>query len=267
MSLYSNQLKIIRQYLKSQVGDLILSTAGTPVSSTTYVDTSLRKGADYYNNHGYRGYCYSGSAIGQERDVSDFATVGSVTFAPAFSPALVAEDLFELSRIFTADECKKAINMAIEHIAEQYLIDVKDSTAITLVADTYEYSLPASFVSVHRIITEDSVDSGTFEKEDVIDFRDWDLIPSYKLKLDENQYSISAGKDLQIEAKARQATVDADTDVIYLPPSWIIQKAITFLPMAKIQSNALENTYKSALQLSAKEPRNWPEPLSRRVVE
>ena len=55
MALFSNTLAVVRQYLSGAVGDLILSVAGTS-TSTTYVDTKLLKGDDYYNDHGYWGY-------------------------------------------------------------------------------------------------------------------------------------------------------------------------------------------------------------------
>ncbi len=268
MSLFSNQLSTVRQYLSGAVGDLILSTPSS-ASSVVALDTMLRKGDDYYNEHHYRGYCYEGTAIGQEREVSDFASGGTVTFAPAFSPALTTGDKIEFHHIFTEGEYRKSINLAIESLAGKYLVDLKDETTITLAADTYEYELPLSFLYLHRVITEKEAGGGVFEASGEIDVRDWDIIKSYppKLKLHESRYSITAGKDLRLEGQGTQAKVTADTDVIYLPPDWVVNKAITFLPKDKIQSNKLDTTYQQALLLAGKEPRNYPDPKARRIVE
>jgi len=253
------------------VGDLILSAPST-VTSTTAVDTKLLKGEDYYNEHHYRGYYYNGTAIGQEREVSDWTLAtpaNTLTFAPAFSPAPTALDGLELHYIFTEDEYRKAINLAIESIAGKYLIELIDDTTITLVADTYEYALPTSFLYLYRVITEDEVAGDVFDAADEIDPRDYYITKAYPpyLKLDEVRYSITAGKDLRLEGQGTQAIVTADTDVINIPPGWLVQKAITFLPKGKIGSNKLDATYQQALLLSAKEPRAWPDPRAKRIVE
>lgn len=271
MALYSNQLSAVRQYLGSAVGDLILSTAGTTaVSATTYCDTMLTKANDYYNLHGYKGYCYEGSAIGQEREVSDFVSSGStVTFAPAFSPSIAATDKFELCHIFTEDEKRKAINLAIESLAGKYLIDIKDETTIPLVADTYEYELPKNLLYLERVTPEATAGSADFEEANVFDSRDYRILRAYpaKLKLHKDRISIGAGKYLRLEGQGTQPIVDDDTDAIYLPPDFLVAKAITLLPANKIQSNKLDEVYRRAMITSAREPRNWPNPRSQRVVE
>ncbi len=103
----------------------------------------------------------------------------------------------------------------------------------------------------------------------VIDSRNWSIIKAYPpyLKLRKSYYSITADKDLRLEGQGTQPIVDDDTDVIYLPPAWVVQKAITFLPQSKIQSNVLDATYRQALILSADEPRVYPNPRAQRIVE
>jgi len=269
MALFSNALSVLRQHLSAQVGDLIM---GTPDSgtTTTLVDAMLRKGDDYYNKKGYECYIYAGTNIGEAREVADWQLLSNtLTLEPAFSSAIDATSLYELHMIFTEDEYRRAINMAIESIAGKYLIDLKDETTIMLVADTYEYALPLTMLYLYRVITEKEKDGGVFDDEGEIDPRDYSIIKSYppKLKLHEDRYSISAGKDLRLEGQGTQAKVTADIDVIYLPPEWVIQKAITMLPKGKILSNQLDSTYQQALLLSAKEPRAWPNERAKRIVE
>ena len=267
MSLYANALSVIRQDLSSQVGDLITGTFASG-SGTTGVHTMLQKANDYYNEHHYRCYIYAGAAIGEEREVSDWdLATWTLTFAPTFIGTIGATSKYELHRIFTEAEYRRAINMAIQSLANgKYLIDKIDAS-ITLVADIYEYALPDGFTWAHRIITEDTADTGEFDAADEVDPRDWELISPRKLKLHEARFSITAGLDIRIEGQGPQTTVDDDADVIEIPPDWLVNKAITFLPKDKIQSSKLDSTYQQALLLSVKEPRRWPNPEARRVKE
>ena len=269
MALYSNTLAVLRKYLSSAVGDLIEGTADSGTSATL-VSTMLRQADDYYNNFKYRCYIYAGTNLGEEREVSDWtltSPANTLTLAPAYTAPIDNTSKYELHRIFTEDEYRKAINLAIEALADgKYLIDKIDAT-IVLVADTYEYTLPTDIYYVHKITTEKTAAGGVFDDSDVIDPRDWRLISSRKLKLHEDYYSPSAGKDLRIEGQGRQDALIVDTSVCYLPVGWVVQKAITLLPLSKIESNKLDAVYNRAMLLSAKEPRNSPHPEARRVVE
>jgi len=270
MALFSNVLSVVRQYLSAAVGDLIMGTAGSG-TSTTLVSTMLRQADDYYNNFKYRCYIYEGTNIGEEREVSDWtltSPANTLTLAPAYTAAIDNTSKYELHHIFTEAELRKAINLAIESLAGKYLVDLKDETT-ALVADTYEYALPTSFLYLYRVITEKTADGGVFPDSYEIDPRNWSIIKSYppKLKLHESYYSVSADKKLRFEGHGTQPIVSADTNVIYLPPDWLVQKAITFLPQNKIQSAQLDNTYRQALAISSVMPRSYPDPRSRRVVE
>uniref|UniRef100_A0A6M3KVG3 Uncharacterized protein n=1 Tax=viral metagenome TaxID=1070528 RepID=A0A6M3KVG3_9ZZZZ len=266
-----NSLAVVRQNLSGAVGDLIMGQANSG-TSTTLVDTMLRKPDDYYNEHHYRLYIYGGTNQGEEREISDWtltSPANTLTLAPAFTAAIGSGSYYELHYIFTEDEYRKAINMAIQTLADghKYVLDKIDISSITLAADVYEYALPSGMDFIHRITTEDTADSGEFEHDDEIDPRDWELISPRRLKLHESRYSITAGLDLRVEGQGAQATVDDDADDIELPLDWLVQKAITSLPKGKIQSSKLDTTYNQALALAAKEPRRWPNPHSRRVVE
>ena len=229
----------------------------------------LRQADDYYNDHRYRCYIYEGTNIGEGREISDWAlSTHTLTLDPAFSLAINNTSKYELHYIFTEDEYRKAINLAIESLARKYFVDIKDES-IVLVADTYEYTLPSNMLGIIRIITEKTADGGVFNAGGEIDPRNWDIIRADppKLKLHEGYYSVSAGKDLRIEGYNSQSIVDNDTDIIYLPPDWLIQKAITFLPQNKIQSGKLTETYNRALLVSAREPVSQIDPRVRWVIE
>ena len=258
----------MRHYLSSAVGDLIYGQCGTTgaTTTTTYANF-LYQPNDYYNDHYYEVYVYAGTNKGVTKRITDWVlSTFLMTVHSAYDAACNATSYIELHHIFTEDEYRKAINLAIDSIADKYLIDKIDETTV-LVADTYEYTLPTDMYYVHKVTTEDTADSGDFWDTNIVDPRDWDLISPRTLQLRYGYYSITAGKDLRIEGQGRQALVTNDEDVIYLPPDWLVQKAITYLPQNKIQSNSLDATYRNALILSAREPRRYADPRARRVIE
>ena len=274
MALYSNSLQVIRHYLSAAMGDLISGTAGSG-TSTTLVSTLLRKADDYYNNHHYRCYIYAGTNIGEEREVSDWtltSPANTLTLAPAYTAAIDNTSKYELHHIFNEDEYRKAINMGIESMAGKYLANLVDDTTITLVADTYEYALPTNFLYLHRVTTEKEVAGDEFDASDEVDVRDWSIIKAYPpmLKLHEDRYSITAGKDLRLEGYGTQAIVSADTDTIYLPPKWLVAEAILSLPHSKVESNNLDGVLAQASRdviTYRLTERNYPHPRARKIVE
>ena len=271
MALYSNTLAVIRRHVLSSVGDLLYGQCGTTGATTTKIYAPfLWQANDYYNNHRYHAYAYAGTNIGVDKRVTDWdLATFLLTVHSAYAAACDATTYIEMHRIFTVQELHSAINLAIEAMAGKYLVDVKDETTITLVADTYEYNLPLSFLYLHSVVTENAVGDGIFNNEDEIDPRDWSIIKTYppKLKLDKNRYGLVVGKDLRLEGHGTQPLVDSDTDVIFLPPEWLVMKAITFLPMNKIQIHALIHTYRAAVEKTVRIPRNYPHPMSKSIVE
>lgn len=269
MALYSNTLSVIRQYLSNAVGDLLYGQCGATGAEVNIIHAPfLWQPTDYYNEHKYEVYIYAGTNIGVTKRVTDWtlSTTHLLTVHSNYTVACDTTSYAELHRIFSEDDYRRAINLAIERLVGKYLIDKIDET-VTLVADTYEYTLPTDMTYIHKVTTEQTADTGKFYDSNEVDMRNWELISPRTLKLNKSRYSITAGKDLRIEGQGRQATLAADTDVCYLPLDWLIQKAITFLPANKIQSNKLDETYRRALAISSIEPRNFPNPRAGRVIE
>lgn len=103
-----------------------------------------------------------------------------------------------------------------------------------------------------------------------IDIRDWDILrqgsATPKLRLDKEQYTIYEDLYLQLEGQGVQAKVTDDDDSIYLPPDWLVQKAITYLPMEKLHNHKLLDTYKNAQEYCRLyEPHSYPHPQAKRV--
>jgi len=169
MSLYSNTLAVVRQYLSSAVGDLLMFQAGTSGATTTKIYApALWQADDYYNDHHYDAYVYAGTNIGVEKRATDWdLSAYLLTIHSAYSAACDATSYVELHHIFTQDEYRKAINLAIESVADgQYLIDKTDTTTVQLTSTTdnldntvytYEYTLPTDQYYINKITTERGV--------------------------------------------------------------------------------------------------------------
>ena len=269
--MFSNTLQVIRHHVSSAVGDLLYGQCGITGADTTHTYAPfLWQPNDYYNDHYYEVYVYAGTNKGVTKRITDWVlSTFLMTVHSAYAAACDATSYIELHHIFMVDELNKAINLAIDSIADKYLIDKIDETTV-LVADTYEYTLPTDIYYIHKITTVELAGGGTFEESAVIDPRDYRLISPRKLKLDERQYGITAGKDLRIEGQGRQDVLTADTGICYLPLDWVKAEAILRLPLNKIQSNKLDSVLAQArvdaVSYRATE-RNSPNPCARKVVE
>jgi len=172
MALYSEYEKTIRQSLSRMFDDCVLCTVSAGAASTATIATTdppqfYGKAADYFNEHQYEVYCYSGTNIGLTRLASDFASY-VITVTPDATSSYGTSSLLELHWLFYVSELRDAINQAISLYAKKYLVDFADSTTITLTRTerndvtgsyipTYEYALPTDALYIWRVTTEDSV--------------------------------------------------------------------------------------------------------------
>ncbi len=168
MALYSNTLATIRHYLSNSMSDLIYGNAGTTGATTTKIYAPfLWQADDYYNNHKYEAYVYAGTNIGVTKRVTDWVlSTFLLTIHSVYAAACDATSYVELHRIFTEDDYRKAINLAIESLAGKYLVDIKDETTIRLTSTTdnlsnivftYEYALPTSMLYLGNVVIEEAL--------------------------------------------------------------------------------------------------------------
>ena len=175
MALYSEYEKTIRQRLSRMLNDCILATLSAGSETTATIATTdpvqfYAKGDDFFNStEKYEVYCYEGTNIGVSRLASDWVNDTHVlTVTPAAGSAYTTSSKLELHSRFGVTELRDAINQGIELFAKKYLIDIADSTTITLTRterndvedsyiNTYEYALPTDCLYLWRVTTEDSV--------------------------------------------------------------------------------------------------------------
>jgi len=172
MALYSEYEKTIRQRLSRMMDDCVLATVSAGTASTATLATTnppqfYGKADDYFNEHQYEIYCYSGTNIGTSNLASDFASY-VVTVTPDATSSYDTSSLLEFHWLFYVIELRDAINQAIALYAKKYYVDLADSTTITLTRterndvtgsyiNTYEYALPTDALYIWRVTTENSV--------------------------------------------------------------------------------------------------------------
>jgi len=174
MALHSEDEKTIRQLLSRTVNDCVLATVSDGAVSTVTIATTnppqfYNKADDLFNNEQWEVYCYYGTNIGVSRLASDWVNDTRVlTVIPDAGESYATDSLLELHRIFYVVELRDAINQAIAFYARKYLVDLDNSTTITLTRterndvtgsyiDTYEYALPTDCLHLWRVTTEGSV--------------------------------------------------------------------------------------------------------------
>lgn len=118
-------------------------------------------------------------------------------------------------------------------------------------------------------IEDEEVGDGKFERKDILDPRDWTLLKAdtEKIKFDERYVSIVGDLRIRLLGYARQAQVSNDTDYIYTPPKWIIERAIMYLPMQKCQQEWFYRRQQQATQVSQRVPSVVPNWQTKMVAE
>jgi len=172
MALYGNLEYVLRHSLSRMFADCVLCTVSAGAETTATIATTnppqfYNLADDTFNEEQWEVYCYFGTNAGVTRLASDWASQ-VLTVTPAAGSAYDTSSLLELHNIFYVIELRDAINRAIDLYAKKYLVDLDDSTTITLTRterndvedsyiNTYEYELPTDALYIHRVTTEGSV--------------------------------------------------------------------------------------------------------------
>lgn len=133
---------------------------------------------------------------------------------------------------------------------------VREVDGTFTVGETAEGGTSEETCSTITAVDNETVGNGQFPKNRELDDRDWDIMKATtsKLRFDSRVFGVIADLRVQIEGQGGQAAVSADTDYIYLPPVWVCQRAITYLPFSKVESNNLLSTFQWADSKSTKVP-------------
>jgi hypothetical protein len=122
------------------------------------------------------------------------------------------------------------------------------------VGETVEGATSGETCSAITSVDSETVGTGKFPLENVIERRDITIVKSSspKIKFDERHYAVVADLRIRLEGQGKQAEVDSDTDAIYLPPHELVEVAATFLPFSKIEGNNLTATFNKCMETRAR---------------
>ena len=256
--LYENTLtELIIRMLKVPLQDYKGGTADSAgaVGKTTLVDSARDEPDSYFNNTTPQSRIRitsttDGAApVGEERKITGFANSGGTLTFAALTAATAAGDKYVILSEYSWAELAEAINMVIDSLAEKALLYKIDET-IELQDDTYEYVIPAGFVTIHRLAQED--DNGDYL--DPIPPQHYRIIAGEMPRIHFYRYPVEMqfadhyygtlwvesdlvdGRHLRIEGYGRQERLETDNSVCYLNPNYIVYKAAAYVLGARVTS-------------------------------
>jgi len=171
---FSTTEAIMRQRLSRMMDDCILATVSAADKSDITLATTdppqyYSKPNDFFNEQWFEVYTYAGINIGATRIADDWDLTSHVlSVTPEAAANYTTASKLELHHIFYVSELRDAMNQAIGFYARRYLLDLDDSTTITLTRterndvsgsyiSTYEYALPTTCLWLNRVTTEGRV--------------------------------------------------------------------------------------------------------------
>jgi len=251
MALYSTTFSELIERVYRLVGDWAEGTA-TGGSTTTIIDTTNRlEQDDYWNDLNAFAWVHDGAAAGDWRKVTDFVNSSATLTVPTMtSTGVAATNTYSLHSMFTIDEVKKAINMAIDQVAGECLEHELDQATITLAASTYEYALPSDCLVLYGVTQANA--AGTWGSEDRVPADEWRILKDGSPKLHLIRYpealkfeghftqnlfadSFTAGRVLQLEYLKRATALSALTDTTFISPAYLMFQAAAFLHISTVR--------------------------------
>jgi hypothetical protein len=217
------------------LNDLLLGVVATP-GSGTFVCTAWEHPDDYFNKW-TEVFCYSGIGIGTTGNPTDWVnSTHTLTFLPAAT--LTTADLVELHRTWVTVEYNDAINLAIEDVVDDALTMEVDIT-LSLTASTYQYTIPAAFVYIHKLEMESST-SGLFNEQDAIDNQYWRIVPGVTNKIEfiSDMWAPTAGRKLRISGLQKSSTLATDAATTGISPNYLAYQAAAYLHASRIRGTS-----------------------------
>ncbi len=179
-------------------------------------------------------YIYAGNGLGQEKRV--LAKVGTtMSTAPDWGITPTVGDLYELHRHFSVADINRAIRQAVSDVADVILIPIT-STALTLIANQYEYEIPAGFS--HLFDVQICIASDFYKS---IAPAAWSVLRNIrKVKIHPNVVDAYSGQKLRLLGLRPPTLPLDDSTGVDVKPSYVIKKASAYLCFSKMQGRENE---------------------------
>lgn len=186
-------------------------------STTTVVDTSaLYEPDDFWIGH----FAYVVEDAGgagaapelEERPITDYdQSTATLTVSPAFSAALAVGDTYEILPVRRADVVA-AINAGIRQAGLTWPVVLRDNSSVVVVADDYDYTLPAAVARLLSVWHRDDTD----ENYKRLPGQLWRVggTPGVQVLYLEDLGAFDAGDILELEYLSAPPELDNDGDTL-----------------------------------------------------
>lgn len=250
------------------VGAVELEGVATAGSTTTLTDNITLGGYadDTFNN--LRLYIYEGTALGQDRRITDHTgSTGILTFPTGTAPTtsskyIILKDGWNPLRLRTA-----LINALRQR--RRFLLKPKVDESLTiLTGPTYAYTVPTGFAAIQKVYREDTVGGGLFTSPIPEDY--WYInraatrqIVFEKVAQDRDPFLLTGAK-LRLIGQAYETEPTADSDTITVQMgSLILFAAVTALlsTLAMDPTNARRATAQASMLLQEFQ-RTWQQDVT-----
>ncbi len=242
MAIYSSARYTLRHKVSRMANDLILGTVSSPASGTFVCATRDWEKPDDYFNDWIQMFCYSGTGVGTDGNPTEWVnSTHTLTFLPAAT--LTSGDLVEMHQRFTTDEYNQYINLAIDMVATKALLNKVDES-ITLVTDTYQYTISTQFLYIDKIELESDT-SGVYNTQKPINQMYYRVLKASTLELEfvKDLYEITNGRKLRITGYASPSSLDTDTEACPVNPAYITYQAAALLHQAHIRGSGADSEW------------------------
>lgn len=208
--------------LSRRLGDYhasVTSGAGD-AGGTTVVDSLLAASPDTR----FRGWWVRLPATvteaGKNRLVTAFTGAsGTLTAAPAFAAQVGAAVAYQLHRISPALKLQ-ALNDARVECLPRLFVSSED-TSLTVLADTYEYTMPVWAYELRQVWLQQATSPATYPYRPLLEGAEWTLAPGGgKLRLAADLAGSAVGFKLRLVGVAALSSVAVDTDSMQITQPW-----------------------------------------------
>lgn len=238
--------------------NVMVGVPDADLTTTTFAVAKLTVYPDDYFND-WHGRFYSGPRRDTDFEVTDFEQTkgptliaGVVTFRPATSAAVVAQDLFEMYPEFSPAEMNDAINVAISMVENEALQDKRDESLV-VASSQWEYDIPAGFAYVEEALLESGTANRYSPSTNLLDVRHWRILPGSppKIWFDNDYVTLTAGRQLRLVGQQAPAQLTKDDDLCSVSQAFVLYQAKAHLHFSRVEESG-DDHYKKMVVAQAR---------------
>lgn len=223
--------------LARSVGVVIADGIATAGGAATLTDATYLGGSIYPTDKfaGCQVYIWLGTGAGQYRTVTaSNASTGALTVNANWTTQPSTDSQYFIMQLGWNRQTLGNAFLQAMYLRKKYLLLPKEDESLTLVASTYEYTVPTGFMAIQTILRESEAGSGIFTQEIPHDF--WRINKEatrqiiFDKRADDVYHFLVAGCKLHITGQQYETippaagdtgTVSVATGVLLLLATWL----------------------------------------------